>query len=642
MIKQENQRNCSPTYSSGLSRIIQLKIVNAIFSTIFLLTGIAHTYLFPGQKQIGELLILIAALSVFFPILINGVKGFFVKNQQYVTEQLVMFATIALIINGDLIAATIIPIIMVVGHLLEEKSIIGIEEAINSLKNLASKKAHLLRDGAETEVEINSLKLDDQVVVYPGETVPIDGTILSGESLINQAHVTGESASIEVNQGHELFAGTINISGKLTFRVTRISSNTLLSNIVSLLKEAGDSKVPIVKIIEQYLELYFPLVIMIAAITLFFTHDISRLVTVLVISCPCAFVLASPSAMIAALVVSSRRGIMIRNSAFIEALASVDTLIFDKTGTVTTGEFEVIEINAEDGVNPAELLIAACVCASGSMHPISVSVIKHSARRKISFEKADKQEELHGRGVKASESGRELLFGKYSWVSEELKIQKVGTDRGEAYSSVWVAADGKLLGEIVLADTPRPDFAQILDECRKAGVKELVLLTGDKKAVGDNIGKLFCFDEILSECLPQDKLAYVQARKSHGEKVMFVGDGINDALALKASDVGVAIGQGGADIAIQSSDITIKSDSLVNLPSMFHLSKRVHRTINQNILIGTGFSMVMVVMAAMGVITPVWGAIAHNLGTFFVLINSAGLLNNNSDIAKAVFIPAKN
>ncbi len=634
MKKEFTQQSCcagGSEYSTGLRRVIQLKIVNAVLATVFLLTGLLYKEFFPDQLQVGDLLILAAAISVFVPIMINGIKGFFVAGNQYMTEQLVMFASIALIVNGELAAATIIPIIMVIGHLLEEKSIIGVEEAISSLKKLSTNKAHLLVDGQEKESDIKSLEIDQQVIVYPGEIVPIDGRIKSGQSLINQAHVTGESAPLEVAPGAELFAGTTNLTGKLVVQVTRTAGNTLLSNIVSLLKEAGNTKIPIVKIIEKYLDLYFPAVIMIAAITLFVTHDIERLVTVLVISCPCAFVLASPTAMIAALVVASRKGIMIRNSAFVESLANVDTMIFDKTGTVTTGYYQIVELLPEAGISESELITAAGLCATGSMHPVSQAINRYCVDNAIELHKAETQKELHGKGVEARHNGNNYYLGKAEWLNSLPGLKAQPSDNN-SLSTVWVAANDRLLGSFSLADLPRPEFKEIINECRAENINEIVLLTGDKQAVGERIGKLFAFDLIKSECLPKDKLDFVQECKTQGKKVLFVGDGINDALALKASDVGVAIGVGGSDIAIQSSDITLKSESLASIPFMFRLSRRIHRTINQNILIGTGFSLLMIILATLGFITPIWGAVSHNLGTLFVLINSASLLSKRNNL----------
>jgi Cd2+/Zn2+-exporting ATPase len=629
-IKNKNQTD-EKTFDSGLKTIVQLKIVNAVIATVFLLTGMVYRKFFPQQAQVGELLSLIAALSVFIPVFINAVKGFFVSESHFMTEQLVMFATLALIVNGDLEVATLIPIIMVVGHLLEEKSIIGVEEAINTLRKLSSNKAHLLIGDEEKTIEISELKINDKVVIYPGETVPVDGTVVKGASLIDQAHVTGESAPAEVESGNQIFAGTMNINGKLVVEVNRTADNTLLSNIVALLEKAGSSKTPIIKIIEKYMDLYFPAVIMIAAITLFVTHDISRLVTVLVISCPCAFVLASPSAMIAALVLASRRGIMIRNSAFVEAVAGIDTLVFDKTGTITSGIFQVVNLHPESGVSEKELLQAAGLCATGSMHPVSKAVSRYLEEAKFQIPAADSQEELHGKGVRARAQGSTYLLGKEKWVWQETGVSGNSNHQDNSFSTVWVALDQKILGCFTMADLPRPELKKVLAESREAGVEKLVLLTGDKKAVGEKIGRMFGFDYIESECLPQHKLDLIKKMQNEGHRVMFIGDGINDALALKAGDIGVAIGQTGADIAIQSSDITLKNDQLTSLPFLFKLSRAIHLIINQNIIIGTGFGLVMISMATLGVITPVWGAIAHNLGTFFVLVNSARLLREKPE-----------
>ncbi|MEW6709798.1 MAG: cation-translocating P-type ATPase [Candidatus Riflebacteria bacterium] len=617
----------SSDYTGGLGKIVQLKIVNALLAMVFLAAGFIFKQAFPDQTQVGDLLIFIAAISVFIPILINGLKGFFEKTNRFMTEQLVMFATLALMVSGEMLAATIIPIIMVIGHILEEKSIIGIEEAINSLKNLASKLAHRLSDGKETDVAITELKINDHVVIYPGETVPIDGRVIKGQSMVNQAHLTGESSPVEVAKDSEIFAGTINLNGKLLIEVGRTSENTLLHNIASLLDEAGRTKIPAIKMIEKYLDLYFPTVIMVAASALFLTHEISRLVTVLVISCPCSFVLASPTAMIAALVVASRKGIMIRNSTFLESISEVDTMIFDKTGTITSGIFEVIDVFPEKMNEKDEVLAAAAVCASGSMHPVSQAIVRLCEEKNLGYLKAERQMELHGKGVLAESGDIQFRLGKAQWIFPELGLKPPHEDPEDNSSAVWVSSGNRILGKITLADLPRKELQTVLQESREKGVKEMVLLTGDKSNVAGQIGRLFNFDLVKAECLPQDKLDFVQACKKQGKKVMFIGDGINDALALKASDIGIAFGPGGADIAIQSSDVTLRDDSLIHIPFMFSLSRRILRTIHQNVIIGAGFSLIMIILASAGMITPIWGAIAHNFGTLFVIVNSARILN---------------
>ncbi len=613
-------------HSVGLNRILKIKLANSIFAAIFLITGMVYETMFPEQRQTAQMIIAIGALAVSLPIFANGLRGLFSHEACFMTEQLVSLAILAAMIEGDFAVATIIPIIMVFGHLLEEKSIMGIEEAIASLKSLHSRHARVLQHGRETLVDPSVLKLDDQVICYPGETLAADGVIIEGETTINQAPITGESVPVEAFTGVGVFAGTVNLSGKISIKVTKPASDMLFNKIVNLLKEAEQSKAPIVKIIEKYLGLYFPFVIMVAALTLFLTGSVSRAITILIISCPCALILASPTAMIAALVSTSRHGIMIKNTAFLEILADIDTVIFDKTGTVTLGRLEVEKVCPMPGVKEEELLKSAALCASGSIHPVSASLVAYVHGRGLKFAMPAVQKELHGRGVSAEHEGRRYLLGKLSWIKEETRLEPAENNDNDSGISVWVATETSLLGEVVFSDRPRPEMCQAIDQLRNLGVKTVVLLTGDKQHIGASIGEFLGVDETVCECLPQDKLNYVNSKKDAGQRVMFVGDGINDALALKASDVGVAIARGGSDIAIQNSDITLNSDSLLNLAKMFTLSDKTRNIINQNILIGTGFSLVLMAFASLGLINPVIGAVSHNLGPVFVVLNSARML----------------
>jgi heavy metal translocating P-type ATPase len=628
-MKKTEPMSDSQHHSLGLDRILKVKLVNSIFAAVFLITGLVYEWMFPEQFQMAQLLIAIGAVVVSLPVFANGLRGLFNREACFMTEQLVSLAILAAMIEGDFAVATVIPIILVFGHLLEEKSIMGVEEAIASLKKLHSSHARLLKDGHEVMIDPAELKIDDLVLCYPGETIAADGVITEGETMINQAPITGESLPVEAFTGIGVFSGTVNLSGKICIKVTRPASDTLFNKIVRLLKEAEQSKAPIVKIIEKYLSLYFPFVIMVAAITLFLTSDISRAITILIISCPCALILASPTAMIAALVTASRYGIMIKNTAFLELLAEVDTIIFDKTGTVTLGNLEVEKICPTPGISESELLQTAALCASGSIHPVSASLVAFVHSRGIKFSMPARQTELHGKGVRAEHEGKSCLLGKLAWILEETGLEPpAGTDNGNGIS-VWVATDKNILGEVMFSDRPRPEMRQAIDMLRNIGIDRVVLLTGDKQNIGKSIGEYLGVDEIICECLPQDKLNYVNGKKEAGSKVMFVGDGINDALALKASDVGIAIARGGSDIAIQNSDITLNSDSLMNLTKMFTLSEQTRSIINQNIMIGTGFSLLLIVFASVGLISPVTGAVAHNLGPVFVVLNSARMLKEN-------------
>ncbi len=615
-------------HSVGLNKILKLRLNNSIFAIVLLISGFIYKLILPEQEQMSQIILAIASVVVAIPVFWSGLIGLFSKESKFMTEQLVSLAILAAMMQKDFFVATVIPIILVFGHFLEEKSIMGIEEAIASLKKLNSKDAIVLRNGQETHVELTELKLDDTVVSYPGETIAVDGTIIEGDSSINQAPITGESLPVDAYPGSKVFAGTINLSGKLLIKVTAISENSIFNKIVTMLKEAEKSKAPIVKIIEKYLDLYFPFVIMIATITLFITSDINRAVAILVLSCPCALVLASPTAMIAALVNASKYGIMIKNTAFLEILSDIDTMVFDKTGTVTFGKLEIEEICPQPDVEEKELLETASICASGSHHPVSSAIIDYMYEHKIDIRINTKQQEIHGMGVTTEIDGVKYYLGRQSWICSNTGLNPIEEKHFDNSITVWVATDKKILGQLFFSDKPRPEIKNALVQIRKLGVENFVLLTGDKKEIGNKIGNELGFDEVIAECVPQDKLDFINEVKELNRKVMFVGDGINDALALKASDCGVAIAHGGSDIAIQNSDIALNGNTVSNLPQMFILSRKTKSIINQNILIGTSFSIFMMILASAGFISPIYGAILHNLGSVFVVLNSARLLKN--------------
>ena len=621
-----NHDHNNDIHSVGLNSILKLRLNNSIFAIVLLIAGLIYKVIYPEQEQMSQVILALASVIVAIPVFWSGLIGLFSKESKFMTEQLVSLAILAAMMQKDFVVATVIPIILVFGHFLEEKSIMGIEEAIASLKKLNSRDAIILKDGKETHVELSSLQINDTVVCYPGETIAADGTIIEGDSSINQAPITGESLPVDAYPGTKVFAGTINLSGKLLIKVTTISANSVFNKIVTMLKEAERSKAPIVKIIEKYLDLYFPFVIMIAAITLFVTSDINRAVAILVLSCPCALVLASPTAMIAALVNASKYGIMIKNTAFLEILADIDTMVFDKTGTVTFGKLEIERINPQPGIEINTLLENASICASGSHHPVSTAIIDYMHSNNINITVHTGQQEIHGMGVKSEINGTKYYLGRQSWICEDTGLKPVeSADSGNSIT-VWVATDKQILGQLFFSDKPRPEMKEALENVRKLGVKHFVLLTGDKKKIGDEIGSKLGFDEVISECIPQDKLDYINKKKEEKHKVMFVGDGINDALALKASDCGVAIAHGGSDIAIQNADIALNGHHMSNLPQMFILSNKTRSIINQNIVIGTSFSIFMMMLASAGFVTPIYGAILHNLGSVFVVLNSARLL----------------
>ena len=621
------EANLSKNHTTGLNKLLKLRLTNSVFALIMLITGVIYKLVFPENVQFADLILAFGAILVALPIFYEGIKGLFNKEAKFMTEQLVSLAILASMLQGDFITAIIIPIIMVAGHIIEEKSIMGVSEAIAALKKLHNTKARKIdKNGNENLVEAEELSIGEIIACYPGETIAADGIVTEGDSSVNQAPITGESIPVDVYSGTHVFAGTINISGKILIKVNKLSQDTVFNKIAASLAEAEKSKAPIVKIIEKYLGLYFPFVIMVAALTLFLTGSIDRAIAVLVISCPCALVLASPSAMIAALVRAAKLGIMIKNTAFLEVLSEIDTVVFDKTGTVTLGHLLVDKVEPEEGIEKDYLLSVAGTCASGSIHPVSAAIVKYMHENNLQISVSKKHTEFHGKGVEAVMEDSKYYIGRLSWLCEQCKTEFKTTLEESDQICNWVTDGKKLLGRITFSDRPRPEMKQSIEELRNIGIDEIVLLTGDKKHIANTIGKALGVDETVAECLPQDKLDYVNKKKENDHKVMFVGDGVNDTLALKASDAGIAIAKGGSDIAVQNADIAFNSDNLTNLVRMFNLSSETRSIITQNICIGAGFSLILMALASYGIITPIVGAFAHNFGSVFVVINSARLL----------------
>jgi heavy metal translocating P-type ATPase len=427
----------------------------------------------------------------------------------------------------------------------------------------------------------------------------------------------------EVSRGSQVFAGTVNLSGVLEVEVTDLAEATVLGRIVELLRAAEQAKAPIVQLIEQYTEYYLPAVLLVAAAVLAFTQDLTRAIAILVVSCPCALVLASPSAMTAALAVASRLGVLIKSPRVLERLGDIDTLILDKTGTVTTGRLEVVAVQPLGGQIPDDVLQAAAVCAVGSRHPVSQAIL--AAVGGAHAREADAIEEAPGRGVAARHNGAVVRLGSATWLRES-GLEPPESAPPHAGPVVWVARDRQVLGVVLLADRPRPGSRDAIEALRGLGVARALLMTGDRADVAEPIARDLGVDEYLAGCLPEAKLAVVEREKASGGRVMVVGDGVNDALALHGADIGIAMGAMGSDVAVQSADVALMGTDLGRLPQTMRLAQRVRAVVNQNVLFAIGGSLAIMTLAGLGLISPIVGAVVQNVGTFAVVVNSARLL----------------
>ncbi|MEC8192482.1 MAG: cation-translocating P-type ATPase [Myxococcota bacterium] len=610
-----------------------LSLLSVFVGGGLLAVGWAWGAFFPNQASVGAIVQLLAVVIVSWPVFQQAAEGFAAKDPGSYTEQLVALAILAAVVIGDFITAGMVPLLMEVGHLLEERSVMGARAAIEGIQKLQARRATVIDNDGERSVDPEDLQVGDTIVVRPGETIPADGVVTQGASSVDQAYITGESMHEDVGPGSPVFAGTINLDGLIRAEVKGVGDDTALGRVIALLQEAEDSKAPITRLLERYAAAYLPIVLAIAAIVLFTTGEVDRAIAVLVVACPCALVLSGPVAMVAALAVASRWGILIKGSSFLERVSEVDTVVLDKTGTVTLGTLSVLSLNPVDGVDEMDLLATAGCCGHGSLHPVSRAAVVAARNAGLEPKPPAVLREVAGQGVEAEAEAGLLRMGRASWLSDN--GLDVATSSASTGIAVHVARDGQVLGWLELADTPRPEAAETLQSLRTLGAQRLVLLTGDRERVAAEVAEQLGFDDFEAEVLPERKAELVAEEQAAGRRVMMVGDGVNDALALHSADVGVAVGAVINEVALGGADIGLMGNDLKRLPQMVDLANRTRHTINLNVFVGGGFSIMMLTAAAIGLINPMVGALLHNGGAIFVVMNSARLLVDPVDEATA-------
>ena len=607
--------------SGGEKKRIRQDIASALAALTCLIVGFLYKLIFPGQTAVAGLIYTVGVLIEGVPLFITAVKGFLQKDIMNAMEILVSIAVLACYITGEHALAILIPVVLSVVHFLEERSIMGGRDAIEGLKKMQGSTALLETENGEKTVDAATLKQGDVVVVRPGMSLPIDGTVLWGDSNIDQKSLTGEPLPVAVTKGDQVYAGTANLDGVIRVRVDKAYTDTSFQKIVHLLEGAQKISLPEMRVVDQFMHYYIPFVLTVAALTVLLTRNIGNSIAVLVVSCPCGHMLVSSAPMIAALAAATRRGVLIKNSKFVEQLTQVETVIFDKTGTITKGELSLTGSFLQEGKSEEELLSAAAAVASGSLHPISRALMRQVGEENISSDWEIR--ELPGKGVIGRRGEDEVLFGSRSWMEEQ--GYSLRDPEEHSGSANWVVRNGTVLGCLLFNDSIRPEAAQAVEELRELGLTKSVLLTGDGCQPAEAIRSSVGIDEAYSQLLPQEKLEKVSALRKDG-KVLAVGDGINDALALSEADVGIAMGAMGSDIAIQSADIALMSNDLRNIPYVISLARLTKNTMYQNIGIAFSVSLFMMLLSAVGLIPALAGAFLHNIGAFLILINSSKIL----------------
>lgn len=625
----ESCTSCGHDHSHSNVQMTQIFI-----GLLFILNAFLVEWGLENGATIASFSALIGALILGTPIVIAAFKD--LRRGVLSTNELVGLAVVASLASGNYIEAGVVAFFMLLGEIIETRTAEGARSSIESLIRLTPTKARRIVNGMETEVAVRELAVGDRIRVRPGDNIAADGVISTGQGSINQANITGESLPVDKKSGDEVFAGTQNINGVLEITVSRAGTDTTLGKVRDLILAAEKTKLPIMRIVDHYMGFYTPLVLVIGALVWGFTQDLSRVIAVFIVACPCAFVLATPTAMVAALSAAARLGILIKNVGDIELASRINAFIFDKTGTLTTGKLAVSRLNPLGDTSPAQLLRVAAIAEKYSNHPTAKAVSQLASEAGLTLPEPADFSETAGRGVQAQVDGRPVLVGRAQWLKDNGVtgdfMGSVDLKETEGYSLIFVALDGICIGWIGLQDQTRTEAREALQELKDIGTRRLAMVSGDRTPVARRVAQEIGCEEVQGDCLPQNKVEYVTAMKKKGYRVAVVGDGVNDAPALAAGDLGIAMGAAGSEVAIHSATIALMNNDLRRLPFLLKLSRQTRSVINQNFIMGVFFVIGGLALAAMKYINPVVAAIMHVAGSLIVVFNSFRLVRQGEEL----------
>ncbi len=634
----EESLPCCELHSTNSS---ESAIVFALVGGTFVLTTFIAK-LFGIDQQLAELPAVVGALLLWFPLLMAA--GREIKRGRPSSAVLVALAIGAAFASGDFTTAGFLAFILFIMDKILVRTAEGAHRAIEQLVELTPRVARILIGPNEDMVSVDSLRVGDRVRILPGENLPVDGTIESGSTNIQQSSLTGESAPVDAQTGDSVYAGTTNLTGSIIVEVSNIGSDTAIGKVVSLIAEAEHSRNPRQQIIEMVARHYVWVVLMVALAVWILSDPVNaagitrtqKAISVLIVTCPGALLLASPTAMVAAFASAARLGVMIKSTEALESAAQIDTVVLDKTGTITSGNFSVGRLLPADGVEAADLLSVAATAEQHSDHPLANAILETAKAARVEIQTATEAEEVHGLGVKVIGDTGTLYVGRAKWLSQ---INPVLADiiaaqdaKIEGMTSVHVMLNDQYLGAVGLEDTIRPEAIETIHKLREAKVKHIAMLTGDRLAVANRVGVAVGVDSMEAECHPEEKHDFIAALTGRGRRVMMVGDGINDGPSLAAADVGVAMGMGGTDIAANSAGIALMTDDLSRLPFVIQLAGKVRLIIAENIGASILIAIVGLALAASGNIGVLWAAAYHFATDVFVIGNSFRLVRFGEEI----------
>jgi Zn2+/Cd2+-exporting ATPase len=599
---------------------------------VLLITGwaLGNFALIPAPVATG--VVIVAAAFAAYPIFLRAGKALLARRLD--ADVLVAVAVIAASSLGEFVAAGEVAFIMLLGAQLEEFTTDRARRSLGNLLSLVPATARVRRGDREEELPALALRVGDIVVVRAGERIPVDGVVQSGTASVNQAPVTGESMPVEKQAGDEVFVGTLAENGALLVEATRVGEDTTLARIATLVEEAQQREAPIQRTLDRAAGWLVPVMLTLAALVFIVTRDSHRAITVLIVACPCALILATPTAVMAGIARAARAGVLIKGGQHLEATARLHTIVFDKTGTLTHGQPEVAHVNRFCDHTDAELVQMAAVAEKMSAHPLARAIVRKAEAGGVVTADPTQFESHHGQGVVAHHAGQKLVVGRQGLMdAHDVPMSAavhahMDEHHDEGHTTVLVAHDGKVCGTICITDTVRSSARQSIADLRKLGIEKIVMLTGDNRRVAMEIAGQLGIDEVKAEVLPEQKAQHIESlmRNSSRAGVAMVGDGINDAPALAVADVGMAMGVTGTDVAHEAADIALMADDLSKIAFAVGLSREALRIIKQGLAFALVYNVVMVSGAATGHLHMIGGAIAHQFSSVLVILNAMRLL----------------
>ena len=608
---------------------LKMTIISGIFlliAVIFMILGIdTPIYLNPawGTVIISGIPMLLLALTRL------------IREKWISSALLIAIAMVASLLIGEIFAAGEVAWIMALGALLEDWTVERAKKGLRNLIDLTPQTGRRIRDGVEEVIPVDDIELGDTLRILPGESVPVDGEIISGTSSLDQSIMTGESLPVDKEVGDEVFCGTMNMYGAIDIRATSLGENSSLQKLIDLVKAADEKQAPTQRIADKWATWLVPIALIIAIVAWLATGNIERGVTVLVVFCPCALILATPTAIMAAIGQATKYGVLIKSGEALETLGGLNTLVFDKTGTLTYGNLEVSDvISLRKDLTDLDLLKITASCEKLSEHPLAKAIVNNAMEAEIDIEEPKDFKMYPGKGVTCNNSYGHVYAGNSKFLSENNVDLNIDTQlnklKNEGKASIIVALDGEVIGLIGLSDVIREDSKKMIDSLHELGT-ETVLLTGDNTETANYFASQVGIGKVYGNLLPEEKLSWIEKFKSEGKKVCMIGDGVNDAPALKTADVSVAMGSVGSDVAIEAADIALLGDDIGKIPYLKKLSNSTLFTIKANIIISMTINAAAIVCSVLGLLNPVTGAIVHNAGSCLVVLNAALLYDRHFD-----------